>query len=80
VSERRKGDTANGREAAAHDIGGALHSAYSDLSGVGADTLFAGVASDKTRRPGPPHVQHAGVGNVSNLGRSPGILTNDDQR
>src|ERR1700741_1383149 len=32
--------------------GGALHSASSDLSDVGADRPFAGVAVDKMRRPG----------------------------
>jgi hypothetical protein len=33
-------------------LGGALHSAFSGLSHVGADTPFAGVAFDKMRRPG----------------------------
>jgi hypothetical protein len=44
---------------------GASHSAFSDLSGVGTDRLFAGVAFDKMQRPGSTHVQHAGVERVS---------------
>jgi hypothetical protein len=57
-------------------FGGALHSACSGLSDVGADRPFAGVALNKTRsasaKPaarqaprGPTHVQHAAVENVS---------------
>jgi hypothetical protein len=46
--------------------GGALHSASSDLSDVGADRPFAGMAFSKMRRPGDPtHAQYAGVENVS---------------
>jgi hypothetical protein len=33
-------------------FGGALHSAFSGLSAVGADRLFAGVAFNEMRRPG----------------------------
>jgi hypothetical protein len=48
--------------------GEALHSASSDLSDVGADRPFAGMAFSKMRRPGDPtHAQHAGVENVSRL-------------
>ena len=46
-------------------LGGALHSACADLSDVGADRPFAGMAFDKMRRPGPSAAQHAGVENVS---------------
>ena len=33
-------------------VGGALHSAFSALSGVDANSPFAGLAFDKMRRPG----------------------------
>jgi hypothetical protein len=47
-------------------VGGASHSASSDLSDVGADRPFAGMAFDKMRRPrDPTYAQHAGVENVS---------------
>ena len=36
-------------------IGGALHSAFSGLSAVGAARPFAGVAFNKMRRPGTRH-------------------------
>jgi hypothetical protein len=42
------------------------NSASSDLSDVGANRPFAGMAFDKMRRPGDPtHAQHAGVESVS---------------
>jgi hypothetical protein len=37
----------------------------SDLSDVGADGQFTGMAFDKMRRPGTKRAQHAGVENVS---------------
>lgn len=46
-------------------LGGALHSARADLSDVGADRSFAGMAFDEMRRPGPSAAQHAGVKNFS---------------
>ncbi len=46
-------------------VRGALHSAFSDLSGVSADRMCAGMAFDEMRRPGSTHVQHAGVESVS---------------
>jgi hypothetical protein len=42
----------------------ALHSVCADLSDIGADRPFAGMAFDKMRRPGPSAAQHAGVENV----------------
>ena len=43
-----------------------MHSAFSDLSDVGADRPFAGVAFYKMRRPGTQRdAQHAGVESVS---------------
>jgi len=55
----------SGWRATRPQIGGALHSASSDLSDVGADRPFAGKAFSKMRRPGDPtHAQHTGVENV----------------
>jgi hypothetical protein len=45
--------------------GGALHSASSGLSDVGANRPFAGMAFDKMRRPGTERAQDARVENVS---------------
>jgi hypothetical protein len=49
--------------------GGALHSASSDLSDVGADRPFAGMAFDKMRRPGTKRTLNT-LGLKTSLGRS----------
>ena len=46
-------------------LGGALHSASSGLSDVGADRQFAGMAFDEMRRPGTKRAQHGRIENVS---------------
>jgi hypothetical protein len=49
--------------------GGALHSAFSGLSHVGANRLFAGLAFDKMRRPGTQRTLNT-PGLKTSLGRS----------
>jgi hypothetical protein len=50
-------------------VGGALHSAFSGLSDVGAGRAFAGVAFDKMRRPGAQRTLNT-LGLKTSLGHS----------
>ena len=57
------------RRARTTRCGGALHSASSDLSDVGADRPIAGMALDKMRRPGTQRMLNT-LGLKTSLGRS----------